>query len=544
MMEDTSRMDPLSDEEVRKVLPALSEAARANEGTASRFVAPPGGIVELAAAKRHQFVLGRRGVGKSTLLRKVEENLRASNLAIVVFIDLESHKGIPYPDVLILLLIELFEELEKTMKLRSGAKSTKGRYGLWRARRKIRSVRNDFHSLLGEPQSAEVTVRKLRTKAKRWSIGGDLGLKGRFGQVRSGFSRDSSAKRDDSVKATFTQTKMDALSASVGVIRAVLAESMRQLKESTSFLVLDDFYHVPAADQAKVLSYLHQVVKNQSIYLKVCGVRHRLNPFVEGDPPMGLQIGQDADDISLDVTLENLLQAQNFLEAVLASVCHPIGVEVDQMLTDGGRIRLILGSGGVARDYLNLTRRALQRATVRSFNPSRPHNRITAEDVNEASAEMSLQKQDDLQRDSGANAEQLRQRLTSVVSFCLDHNETNVFLVEGIHLSEQSWGKEVMQLTDLRLLFQIGNVSVQSGEREYRGRRFVAFTLDLSNWTGSRSEKIRQIEFWTRNGKQELRRVGLIYEPDYEIARPTKAGTKDPVDWETPPLPGFKVEES
>ena len=261
-------MDPLSDEEVRKVLPALSEAARANEGTASRFVAPQGGVVELAAAKRHQFILGRRGVGKSTLLRKVEGNLRASDQAIVVFIDLESHKGIPYPDVLILLLIELFEELEQTKRVKAGGKAIKGRWGLWRARRRLRSLRSDFHSLLSEPQSAEVTVRKLRSKAKRWSISGDLGLKERFDQVGSGFFRRSSATRDDSVKATFTQTKMDALSASVSIIRAVLAESMEHLKESTSFLVLDDFYHVPAADQAKVLSYLHQVVKNQSIYLK------------------------------------------------------------------------------------------------------------------------------------------------------------------------------------------------------------------------------------------------------------------------------------
>lgn len=47
----------------------------------------------------------------------------------------------------------------------------------------------------------------------------------------------------------------------------------------------------------------------------------------------------------------------------------------------------------------------------------------------------------------------------------------------------------------------------------YRGRRFVGFTLDLSNWTGTRSERIKQIEFWTAPGRQKARRARLIYEP-------------------------------
>jgi len=57
----------------------------------------------------------------------------------------------------------------------------------------------------------------------------------------------------------------------------------------------------------------------------------------------------------------------------------------------------------------------------------------------------------------------------------------------------------------------IGNLSVQTGT--YRGRRFLGFTLDLSNYTGTRSERITQIEFWTSEGKQATRRARLIYEP-------------------------------
>lgn len=84
-------------------------------------------------------------------------------------------------------------------------------------------------------------------------------------------------------------------------------------------------------------------------------------------------------------------------------------------------------------------------------------------------------------------------------------------------------------------------MSIQSSD--YRGRPVVAFTLDLSHYTVARSERIRQIEFWTTAGAQDIRRVGLIYdaaarEPD-ELRQPTsqplRSGPK-PVDWEQVPL--------
>src|ERR1019366_9888188 len=120
-------------------------------------------------------------------------------------------------------------------------------------------------------------------------------------------------------------------------------------------------------------------------------------------------------------------------------------------------------------------------ANERVPNPSRPHNRIGAEDVNEAAAGLSALKQEDLARDAGPNADAVRDRLSDVAKFCLDVNGTNVFLVEGTHLQEQQWGKEVQALADLRLVHQIGNLSVQTGS--YRGRGVGGVSLPLHNWT-------------------------------------------------------------
>jgi hypothetical protein len=79
-----------------KLLAALAEAARADRRTAARFVPPRIGILEETATRRHQFVLGRRGVGKSTLLRKIESREEEAQRA-VVFVDVETLRDRPTP---------------------------------------------------------------------------------------------------------------------------------------------------------------------------------------------------------------------------------------------------------------------------------------------------------------------------------------------------------------------------------------------------------------------------------------------------------------
>lgn len=501
-------MDALSDERVVLLLPALAEAARADRRTAERFVPPRTGILEETAARRHQFVFGRRGVGKSTLLRKIE-SLGRPGLE-VIFVDIETLRGRPYPDVLIELLIELLAALER--RLRPPTWRLDLYASRFRTLRELRSLIRTLRGLLDEPQVAERTIRELNSKRAGASAAAGLNVNLlRKGRVSARAGAAAQNERESEREARFVESKMDGLLGAAVLIRSALSAAHEHLSDEATLIVLDDFYHIAYDDQPEVLAYLHQIVKNLDIYLKICGVRHRIQPFVEGDPPRGLQLGQDAGEVSLDITLERFEAAQLFLEMVLAGICDPLGIERDLLLTDGARQRLVLGSGGVARDYLYLTQMALRNANERHTNPSRPHNRIGAEDVNEAAATLSAQKQDDLGRDAGPNADELRERLSDVTKFCLDVNATNVFLVEGTKLQEEEWGREIQALADLRLVHQFGSLSVQTGS--YRGRRFVGFTLDLSNYTGTRSERIRQLEFWTAPGKQDSRRASLIYTP-------------------------------
>jgi hypothetical protein len=83
----------------------------------------------------------------------------------------------------------------------------------------------------------------------------------------------------------------------------------------------------------------------------------------------------------------------------------------------------------------------------------------------------------------------------------------------------------------------------------------VGFTLDLIHWTGTRSQGIRQIEFWKPEGRRQLRRTGLVYALGRESApaatteasetprSATPSSEAAPVDWSQEPLP-FEDDEA
>jgi Cdc6-like AAA superfamily ATPase len=519
------------DEQVAKLLALLAEAARAGPETVGRFVSPRPGILEEASARRHQLVHGRRGVGKSTLLRRVAAGDSKADRE-VIFIDVETLRGRPYPDVLIELLSRFLKDLESRLRRGGFVVRLKRR----RLLRRVQRLSDFMDRLLKEPQTAEHTVKELRSESRRTirRLGGSGRIKMAIphkagtgsGSVDASMARESDKgnKTEAASEARYERTKMDGLSEASILISDILGAAHDELKVPT-LVVLDDFYHIRLADQPEVLAYLHQVVKELDIYLKICGVKHRLNPYEDGDPPVGMQPDHDADQFALEATLERFDSTKGFLEKVLAGITEKVNLDLDVLITDGGRERLVLASGGVARDYLSAVRGALRNATERPASGTRIRNKITAEDVARAASALYEQKQEELKKDAGEEAEALRLRLSEIIDFAVETNRTNVLLVEATKLQEEAWGKQIQGLVDLRLLHKVETLSTKRGGETYAGRKFTAFTLDLAAWTSTRSERIAPMDFWKTSEKQKMRQEKLIYTP--ELAAEAKSRGKD-----------------
>src|SRR5258708_33446042 len=110
-------------------------------------------------------------------------------------------------------------------------------------------------------------------------------------------------------------------------------------------------------------------------------IGHRTQWYVHGDPPIGVKLGDDADEIDLDLTLENYALTKAFLTTILENLSKSAGLDFRDYLTVGALDRLVLASGGVARDFLSIFRRSVDVARERAAE------KISAEDVNVAAGE-------------------------------------------------------------------------------------------------------------------------------------------------------------
>jgi hypothetical protein len=74
----------------------------------------------------------------------------------------------------------------------------------------------------------------------------------------------------------------------------------------------------------------------------------------------GMKLGDDADEIDLDVTLEKFELTRAFLMKILGQFAKHCQVNLAVVIADGAKDRLILASGGVARDFLTIFGRAIE----------------------------------------------------------------------------------------------------------------------------------------------------------------------------------------
>lgn len=104
----------LNTDEMSNLATLVEEAARSTEEGVKHFVEPAPNTLRRTVSKRHHIVFGRRGSGKSSLLRKAAADLTIDRRPIA-YVNLEAFKGHSYPDVLLSVLIKAFQEFKEWM---------------------------------------------------------------------------------------------------------------------------------------------------------------------------------------------------------------------------------------------------------------------------------------------------------------------------------------------------------------------------------------------------------------------------------------------
>ena len=523
----------LETQEMAVLLTLVEEAARSTEAGVKHFVEPAPGTLQRTTNKRHHIVFGRRGSGKSSLLRKAGADLTVDRRPIA-YVNLEAFKGHSYPDVLISVLISTLGEFKTWMD--SAAIHPATRTSFWarlfdaipkrpsfnrrntadlssQFEKHIDSLEKELHST----DDAEMSVTDGSETSENDSVGLKVGAQSGVVSLEGAAKAGGTRTRKHEVEEAFKRSKIEFLHRHIIDFQR-LFNALALLSDGDAYLFLDDLYHIRRSDQAKVIDYFHRLAKDHHLWLKVGTLRHRTRWYVHGDPPIGMKLADDADEIDLDLTLEKYSLAKKFLKRILTNFAGSAKVgRLDSFLTDGALDRLVLACGGVARDFLSIFRRSVN--VARERGGGHRGDRVGVEDVNVAAGEYDSAKREDFRRDTLDDSTPLEDAFRKIRQFCLEHNNTNCFL-----LDKEQHGREVdliHELVDLKLVHLVRSRVTVSGRP---GRIYEAYMLDLSQYAGARKRReLKLVEFWKSDSTESLRKISLLYTPE-KINEQTAAG--------------------
>jgi hypothetical protein len=258
--------------------------------------------------------------------------------------------------------------------------------------------------------------------------------------------------------------------------RAVLREDLVRL-----YVYIDDFYLLAVEDQPTFLDYVAGILRDCNGWLKIASIERLTRPY-EPSTRTGLEIPHDAIKIDLDVTLENPAATQRFLEAVLVSYTTAAGVRsLWSIAKPEALARLVLASGGVPRDYLNLFAASLgvaRRTRERAMEVGR-------EDVAIAAGLSANGKKRDLEQDVvESNSRQLG-RAMEILSADVKAAGYTFFRVDSSQKNTQGY-EFLALLVDLRFAHV---VQASLSDQHRNGVRYEAYVLALSEYTDVRLKR-------------------------------------------------------
>ncbi|MBL8429902.1 MAG: hypothetical protein JNJ95_08450 [Dechloromonas sp.] len=513
----------LDSEAVDKLLVLCEEVTRATPEGARRFIEPAPGVLSRAKSNQHHIVFGRRGSGKSSLLRKSAADLTLDRRPIA-FVDMETFKGHSYPDVLISVLIKSLHEFK--LWLDSAATAPASKKTFWQKLYNAIPVRSPFNKSRTGVLSAELneliealeaqlrmpevsekqtkqTVSDENTATVDLSVDGGapgIGVKNKIALGKKTLGAMEEQSKYVSHKVEYLHQNI------LGFQR--FFKKLSELSGGSSFLILDDLYHIRKSDQAKVIDYFHRVAKGNSLWLKIGTIKHRSQWYEHSDPPIGVKLGDDAKEINIDISLEKFETLRDFLKKILANLMlETPPLTLSGLLNPTAIDRLIIASGGVTRDFIGIFSNSISQAKNRGKEHHRGP-RIGAEDVNLATGDYSPLKQEEFKVDSATEREILEFAFGKLVEFCTETSKCNVFLVSQ-KLSGQV-RESIDQLIDLRLIHPVrSRVTLKKGAA---GELFEAYMLDLSQYTAARKvHEFTIVDLGASGMDENIRKASLVY---------------------------------
>jgi len=131
------------------------------------------------------------------------------------------------------------------------------------------------------------------------------GLKSPAASIDAKIEHTRTDRKERQVTSEYVSKKIELLNRNIMNYKRIF-EQLAQLADGPSFLLLDDLYLLRLGDQANVVDYFHRIAKNTDLWVKIGTIRHRSRWYIFGNPPIGMKLGDDAEEIDLYQVSENV----------------------------------------------------------------------------------------------------------------------------------------------------------------------------------------------------------------------------------------------
>ncbi len=464
-------------EGLNRLVKYIEENIRVTDQTTINYIDPRGHIPRLNS-KQNQIIFGRRGSGKSLLVKSLKN--QHYGYGIFTSVNLEDFKDVSFPNSILQVLIQFFEQLIKEIKKCYGwwqfSKAKKGRQLIKQIKSKIELSRQK----LQVPDNYDENIREK--EGSKMSAGLKTSVAG-VAEGNVGAEVNSELEKQKMLKID----KLNTLRNEISDIKKLITEITDFIEGKHIFLVLDDFYFIRKIDQAFFIDYFHRLSKNTNLYLKIATIKHRTSLYTQtAETYVGIESGHDAQTIELDYTLDQLPALEDFMWDLLkqANINSNANVHLETLITQNAFKQLCLASGGVPRDFLSLFIKLCNKIINGEKAISKP-------EVNEVAIENSPNKFENFKRDSAEEKDVLEQYLQYLKDFMLVEKKTNMCLVSNNDIANYNQIRQaIKELVDLRLLHLVDqNTSSAPGD----GKRYSVYMIDIGLYPNSKP-RIDQIE--------------------------------------------------
>lgn len=485
-----------------KLISYIEENLRAKQSSGIKFI-DPRNLKQKLLRKQNHIVFGRRGSGKTSLVKSIESN----NSIIPIYLNLEVFKDITFPNIILHILCEAFKSFKQIMK--KNFPFYKMRLKALKFRKKLKKEIYKTKIYIYSPDKGEQDKKTTIVDEGEAGASFKKFLKARFRR-----------SKQTEVAQKVPIDKLAELRLSLTDYNEIFNEFSSLNKNKSIYLIFDDFYFISKNIQPKLIDYFHRISKETPTILKVATIKYRSKLYQRKlDSIIGVELGNDAFEVDMDYTLDKFDELQNFMKQLLQTANDESGAKLDvsKLFSKNGFIQLCLASGGVPRDFL-----ALFSKLAEDLKFSR-NTRIGKVEVNEKAIASIRTKLDTFNIDSKDESIILDACLNMLKRKIYSENRTNAFLIAKNEFEVCPQAKQsVKELVDLRLIHLV-NKNTSSAPSD--GRRYEAYVLDIGLYENSRPRNFDQIhpgEKDMKSRKDKIRAAPKISLLDLEAEVKTK----------------------